>query len=134
MSEADIQAALMGRVESLSLGLPIAWPGVPFSDTNGDYLRVTHMRAEPDRWAFGGADPMFRMGFLQIDLFTIIGEHQVKADVIADNIVDHFPRDLTLTSGGTSVWILKAWAMPGRRDPDGTHWHTPVQVDYRGSA
>lgn len=135
MAEADIQAALMARVESLSLSpaIPVAWPGVPFTGTSGDYLRVSHLRAEPTRWAIRGGDPLDRRGFLQLDLFTVIGPHQVKADVIADSILAHFPRDLKLTSGSAVVRVVKAWARPGQRDPNGTHWQTPVQVDYRAS-
>jgi len=136
MAEADIQAALMARVQTLTLSpaIPVAWPGEPsFESLNGDYLRVSHLRAEPTRWAIGGSDPLDRRGFLQLDLFTVLGPHQVEADVIADSIVAHFPRDLKLTSGSAVVRVVKAWARPGQRDPNGTHWQTPVQVDYRAS-
>lgn len=135
MAEADIQAALMARVESLSLSpaLPVAWPGAPFTDTEGDYIRVSHLRPEPDRPFVNSDDPLDRRGILQLDLFTVLGSHQIEADVIAGSIVAHFPRDLRLTSGSAVVRVVKAWAMTGRPDPNGTHWHTPVQVNYRAS-
>ena len=133
MAEATIQAALMERVESLPGSLPIAWPGVPFDTPSTDFLRVTHMRAEPSRTFVTSADPLERFGLLQIDLFTVVtaGSHQIKADTIADQIITHFPRGLSLASG--RLWVMKSWALPGRRDQDGAHWQTPIRVTYRGA-
>lgn len=133
--EKHIHAALMARVESLTLSpaLPVAFPGVPFSDTAGDYIRVTHLRNMPDRWGILGSDPMDRMGLLQLDLFTTIsgGSWQIVADDIAEDIAAHFPRDLKMTSGGYTAKVFMTRIETGLRDPDGTHWQTPIIVDYR---
>lgn len=131
--ETRIHAALMARVETLSTSLPISYPGVTFDPPAGDHLRVSQLRNEPVRWALDGGMPMDRMGFLQIDLFTRVtnGSYQVTADAQAEEIAEHFPRDLRLTSGGETITIIKAWPMQGRKDPNGTHWHTPIRIEYR---
>lgn len=160
-AEADLHGALMDRVATLEIltllvtedgtfltteagaliatdpaaDIPKAWPAVPFSATAGDYIRVSHVRADPSRPRLDGKEPMDRFGFVALDLFTAIdGRHQIEVDAIADQIVGHFPRDLRLSRGVASVHIVRAWARTGRPDPNGTHWHTPVVVDYRASA
>lgn len=139
-AEAHIHAALMARVQSLSLtpSLSILYPGVsvPGFDASGEYARVTHLPNEPERWGVRGSSAMDRRGFLIVDLFTPIteGSYQVLAIARADDIAAHFEADLTLSSGGYEVQIVKAWPGNGRPDPEGTHWHTPVRVEYRGVA
>ncbi len=133
--EAEVHAALMGRVESLSLSpaVPVAYPGVPFVDTAGDWLRVTHLRNRPVLRTLAPIDKALRLGMLQLDLFKVIGagSWQVTADVLADQIAAHFPRHLDMASGGYRVRVFQTWIDPGAKDPDGTHWQTPVMVDYR---
>lgn len=133
--EASIHAALMARVEALTLSpaLPVSYPGVPFDNTAGAYLRVTHIRNMPVRWGILGSDPMDRMGLLQLDIFTVIsaGSWQIVADNLADSIAAHFPRDLKMTSGGYTARVFSTRVETGIRDPDGTHWQTPIVVDYR---
>jgi|GEM_PF-2174278 len=136
--ETNIHIALMARVELMEavLSMPVAYPGVEFTNTAGDYLRAEHLPNEPFRWGVDGNSPMDRMGFLQLDLFTVIdgGSWQVLAISQAEDIADWFPRDLRLTSGGVTVQLRKTWPQRGRKDPDGTHWHTPIRVEYRATA
>lgn len=139
-AETYIHAALMARAESMTLDpvLPLQYPGVSAPDfsTSGEYGRITHLANEPDRWGVKGTSAMDRTGFLQIDLFTPIDEAswQVLALKRAGEIAAHFPADLKLSSGGFEVQIQKVWPGNGRPDPEGTHWHTPVNVEYRGTA
>lgn len=134
--ETAIHAALMARVETLSTSLPISYPGVTFDAPDGDYIRVTHMRNEADRRTLDGAYGLRRQGILQLDLFTRVtaGSYQVIADGIAEEIAEHFPRDLPLTNSGHKVAIYATTILEGRRDPDIQMWHTPIRVDYRGVA
>ena len=139
-AEAHIHAALMARVQSMSLtpALALHYPGVSDRsiDVSGEYGRVTHLPNVPDRWAIQGSQGMDRTGFLMIDLFTVIteGSYQVLATARADDIAAHFTADLLLTSGGYTVQIEKSYPGIGRKDPNGTHWQTPVNVTYRGTA
>ena len=138
--EAHIHVALMARVESMSLtpSLALQYPGVSDRalDTSGEYARVTHLPNQPDRWGMQGSSPMDRTGFLIIDLFTVIteGSYQGIAIARAGEIAAHFPADLKLSDSGYEVQIEKSFPGIGRKDPNGTHWHTPVEVQYRGTA
>lgn len=133
--EANIHAALMARVEALTLSpaLPVSYPGVPFTAPDGDYIRVTHIRNRPVQRSVGTFTGSERMGLLQLDLFTRIdaGSWQIVADDMADDIAAHFPRGLRMTSNGQLVRVFQSWVAQGVKDPDGTHWQTPVIVDYR---
>lgn len=132
--EASIHAALMGRVESLATSLAIAYPGAAFEDTGGDYLRVTHLRNTPVRWGIDGADPVRRMGILQIDLMTVPQgrSYQVVTDNEADVIIDHFPRGLVITRDGIRIYLESSYALsPSRLD---AHWMTPIRIEYRAEA
>lgn len=138
--EAHIHLALMARVQSMSLtpSLALQYPGISDRslDVTGEYGRVTHLANEPDRWAIKGSDPMDRTGILVIDLFTVIteGSYQVLSKARAGEIAAHFTPDLRLSDGGYEIKVVKAYPGNGRADPNGTHWHTPVNVYYRGTA
>lgn len=134
-AEASIHAALMARVQSLTLApaVPVSFPGVPFDTTAGNYIRVTHIRNRPVQHIITAGVAGERMGLLQIDLFTVItaGSWQIIADDMADDIAAHFPRGLRMTSGGHTARVYQSWVGQSVKDPDGTHWQTPVIVDYR---
>ena len=134
-AETDIHAALIGRLETLTTSLPIHYPGVTFDDTSGEYIRATHLRNDPVRRTYNGAERFMRMGFLRLDVFRRVdaGTYQVTADAQAEAIADHFPPDLVLTSGGETIRVKLTRIETGRKDPNGTHWMTPVVVEYRTS-
>jgi hypothetical protein len=133
--ETDIHKALIGRVETLVTDLPIDYPGTPFTPPEGDYIRVTHIRNEPERWGLLGSSPMDYAGILWIDLFRRVsaGTWQVTSDALAEAIADHFPRDLRLTSGSTQVIVYKTFLDLGEKDPNTTHWRTAIKVFYRSN-
>lgn len=138
--EAHIHVALMARVQSMSLtpSLALQYPGISDRsiDVSGEYARVTHLPNEPDRWGIKGSSAMDRTGFLILDLFTRIteGSWQGLAVSRAGQIAAHFPADLRLSDSGYEVKIEKSYPGIGRKDPNGTHWHTPVEIQYRGTA
>lgn len=128
MSEASIRAALETRLDALSPALATAWENndyTPVADT--PYQRVHLMRAEPENPTFDA----FRrkLGFLQVTLFYPQGDGPAAAEARADLLSAHFPRGLTLTSGGYKVIIDGTpYVMPGFVDED--RWAVPVRVPY----
>jgi hypothetical protein len=131
--ETDIHAALMARVESLTLtpAPTIVWPGFP-ADQAAYWLRVTHLPNVPERGTLDGTVDLDRQGILQLDLMNEMGRHEVVYIDRAQDIIAHFPQRLRLTSGGAMVRIVKAYALGGRATGD--HWMTPVRVEYRAEA
>jgi hypothetical protein len=129
--EASIHTALMARAETIPGGYAVAWPGVPFTETD-EYLAVSHLPNNAERVALHGTYGLDRMGILQITLCAPLGKHEAVYIEQAGQIAEHFPRDLALSSGGVTVRVVKAELGPGFAD--GQHWRVPVSVYYRGRA
>lgn len=133
--EVDIHAALMDRAISLTTSpvMPKAFPGVASDVRSGDYLEVIHLPNEPNRTELESARPLDHFGFLQINIFRRISANNwdIMSKVIASQIITHFSPGLRLTYSTTTVKVVKCWSGQGRKDPEGTHWQTPVFIEYR---
>lgn len=133
--ETEIHAALMDRAASLSVtpSMPKLYAGAEEDTAMGDYLLITHLPNEPVRTELESARPMDHFGFLQVDIFRLVKANSwdILSKVIADQIISHFERGLNLSYGATSVKVVRSFAKNGRKDPNGTHWHTPVLIEYR---
>lgn len=132
--EAEIHAALMDQAISLDVtpSMPKAFAGVSSDVRNGDYLEIIHLPNEPIRTELESARPMDQSGFLQVQIFRLIAPNNwdILSKVIAGQIATHFARGLVLTYSATKVKVVKCWAGQGRKDPNGTHWQTPVFIEY----
>lgn len=132
--DTNIHAALMDRAITLTTtpAMPKAYAGVPSDVRDGDYLEIAHLPNEPVRTELESARPLDQFGFLQIDIFRRVSPNgwDIMSKVIADQIVAHFTRGIRLTYSGTTVKVVKCWAGRGRKDPNGTHWQTPVFIEY----
>lgn len=132
MSETEVHAALMARIEALATSLPIEYPGRAFTPpAGGDWLRVTHMPNTPDRPGLSASASLRRMGFLQIDLFAQLDRHEIEYIEAARPIADHFNRDRRLTNGNSRVVIVNSYVGRGRKDDRASLWMVPVVVEYR---
>lgn len=132
--ETEIHAALMDQAASLSItpAMPTAFPGVSDDVREGDYLEVFHLPNEPTRTELESARPMDYFGFLQYNIYRRVTANSwdVMSKVIADQIKAHFPPGIRLTYSGTTLKVVKCWARNGRKDQNGTHWQTPVFIEY----
>lgn len=132
--ETDIHAALMDRAASLSVSpaMETAFPGVADDVRDGDYLEVFHIPNEPSRTELESARPMDYFGFLQYNIFRRVSANSwdVMSKVIADQVRAHFAPGTRLTYSTTTLKVVKCWAGQGRKDPNGTHWQTPVFIEY----
>lgn len=127
--EAQVLAALIGRVKTLALTppIPLAYREIP-AERPESYIEVDYLPNEAQRRYLAG-DRLDREGILQLSLCLPIGQFEIVYRETAAQIAAHFPGDMRLTSGATIVLIVKS--VVGRGLPDGAHWRTPVSVYYR---
>lgn len=127
-TEALIWEALRGRVESLPLSLPIAWPGSVYEPGAGDWLAVGRTTQPPRRMLIARG-PHDRIGTLTIAYCALIGGDSSWYEKRAGLIAAHFPEDLLLPFGGLTVRIREAsHVQEGYRD--GGWWRVPVNVKW----
>lgn len=109
-AESDIMAALFGRVASFvaSPALPIAWPNVVFTPpANQRYLRVQFVPNVANRLFLGSAEPHQLLGLLQLSVYGSKGSGEATTRALAASVAAHFPADLELSTGGTTVRVTK---------------------------
>lgn len=128
--EADILGALMSRVNSLGLGVPVAWPGVNFDPpADGKYIAATFIPNGAGRVAISTGTAHRHIGMLQLSVFWPRGAGQVAPLEKASEIVDGFTTDLKLTAGSNTVRITKKPDLAGPlTEPHATH--VPVTVSW----
>lgn len=129
MSDKAIRAALETRLSAIGSPLATAWENLEFEPTPGvPYQRVSILRAEPENPELSGT--LVRLsGFMQVTLFYPQADGPGAAEAKAEAIRAHFPRKLTLSSGGVSVVIDPTpYVMQGFADGD--RWAVPVRVPY----
>lgn len=128
--ETDIHAALMARVEAMSLTpeLVVTYPADPVSQA-AEFLRVTHLPNVPNRREVREGGATQYLGILQLDLMSPFGRHEVFYIKRADSIAAHFAPDLKMTSGAAVVDVWQSYRLGGRSTGD--HWMTPLRIEYR---
>lgn len=132
--ETKIWLALKGRVETIPLAFPRAWPKQSFTPTTGQaWIRVTHLPNANSRPFLGSDDPMFRQGLLQIGLMTPLTGQVAEVDLQwAGSIAKHFWDDLparTIFHDGMTVTIQRAPDVAGAFRED-AWWFTPISIRY----
>lgn len=131
---ADIYLALMGRVETLTVGspaLPIAYPEQnPVFDPataapDGKYLDV---RDFPNRNAWEGlAGSEVKQGLLQITVAWPKNKGLVAPKQAADEVIVHFAKGTVMTSGSARVTVNKVpWQSPPLSDDTEVRVHVTV--------
>jgi hypothetical protein len=128
--EAELVAALMGRVKTLvtTPALPVLYREQPVGNKPEAYIEVDHLPNQSDRRYLAGGR-LDRAGILQLTLCLPIGNFEVWHRERAGQVAAHFPADLRLVQGSTTVVIYQTDV--GRGLPDGGHWRTFVSVYYR---
>lgn len=132
--ETRIWLALKGRVETIPLAFPKAWPKQSFTPTVGQpWLRVTFLPNANSRPFLGSDDPMFRQGLLQIGLMTPLNGQSFEVDnQWAGEIAEHFWGDLTgrkLFYDGVTVTIQRAPDVAGAFREDAWQF-TPISIRW----
>lgn len=117
MSILAIRRALEQRIEALEPTFPTAWENEEFEPGEVAFQKVFLLPNNTVSPTFGSTELVREQGLLQISLYypTTGGMEDVYTKVEA--IRAHFPKGLTLTSGGVNVQIEKrASVAPAMRD------------------
>lgn len=88
-----------------SLGLPVAWPNIPFTPPDSSpYGRVYVLPAQTVGQDLGGQLRTYQ-GILQINVIAPAGSGVNQARGLALSIADAFPEGLPLVGGDLTVYI-----------------------------
>ena len=83
----------MRRVDSLGLGLPVAWGNVDFKPpSNGRYLAATFIPNGNSRVAITTGAPHQYRGLLQVSVYWKRDEGTAAPVEVAGQVAEHFPR------------------------------------------
>jgi hypothetical protein len=125
--EASIRAALSERLDGLDTDLPILWENRKNLPTAGNWMLAQLIR---NRTARLGIAPMHRWpGILQVSVMTGLGEGPMAGDRIAEQVAAHFPADLRLVHGTTTVRVTEAPSVAGGL-VSGGWWEVPVSIYF----
>lgn len=92
-----IRKALDSHLASLPLGVPIAWPNIPF-DPNGAYLRPTLLPNRPDQAELGRDGRNVHEGIYQVDAFYPSGYGVRDAEATCEALIAAFKRGTIIVS------------------------------------
>lgn len=113
MSKAsEIPAALLEHLSGLQAGspaLPIAYPDVAFDPASdapaGKYVEARYFRNAP-AWE-GVSSGVVDQGLLVVSVVWPKGQGVIAMNAAAQDVADHFPKGLALTSGATRAKISR---------------------------
>lgn len=135
-SEAQIAAALMARLASLTLSpaLPVAYPDVAFTKpTSGMWLETALFPAPTEAITVAHDGINSHTGFLQVTVVSPQNQGAVKVQEVVAKIIQHFKRGAKMADGATTVQIVQPpYASPTFKDEPYTR--TPVTVRYQAFA
>lgn len=102
--DADIATALLERALTIPGGLPLAQPNINYAPVLGlPFNRLALFGIPPVNTFIDQGERL--EGFMQVSCFRPVGEGIIQGKLAADQVVDHFPRGLSLTSGATTIRI-----------------------------
>ncbi|MEQ6281183.1 phage tail terminator-like protein [Kluyvera huaxiensis] len=88
-----------------SLGLPVAWPNIPFTPPdNAPYGRVYVLPAQTVGQDLAGEMRTYQ-GILQLNIIAPTGSGVTQARGLAKSVSDAFPEGLALVDGDLAVYI-----------------------------
>lgn len=122
----NIQNALTSQLANI-VGLPpIAYSNVEFNPVQGSsYIRPTLIPAKSVIYSLTQGK---HMGIYQVDIFTQVDKGSAPLFLIADSIRDAFKANLSLVSGGDTIFIQEVGISKAQR-VDGW-WTCFVEVNY----
>lgn len=130
--EALIADALFRHLSTLSLSpaLQIAWQGTSYDPPSdgGAYLRASYIPNTVDTATISRWDR--RYGIFQVDVMWPENKGVIPAAEVAGQIADHFPRDTTKLTAGTSTVKIYRTPVIGSALPDPPRMMIPVSVYY----
>ena len=123
----DLQAALDGRLATLSGGYSIAWPNTKFEpEANQTFLSPSFLPAGTEQVGLGSTGKDETNGIYQIDVVYPAGSGR---STIPDSVADHFKRGTVLSYNGLNVRIRSVSIDPAVTE--GAFHFVPVTVDFQ---
>jgi hypothetical protein len=83
--------------------------------TGKDFCRASLITPRPTRATLGLSGRDRLIGLYQIDLFTSLNTGSSTINVLADDLVAHFPRSLILSQDDCTVTMRMTWRETGAR-------------------
>ena len=129
----SIRAAFVTKLQTFT-GLPsVAWENVPFTPVTGiTYIQPFLLPGEPFQAEIGTNGANRHSGVYQISIFAPTGGGMAATNTLAGSLCDHFKRGTSLTYGGVTVTVQKAYPSPAMQETDRVH--IPVTVIFRCDA
>ena len=131
MSFLNVKIAMEKRLALVSGALPTARENMNFTPTVGvAYQRVNFLRAAPEDLTKGRKLTRIR-GILQVSLFypSPAATGTTLPDSMASSVAAMFKPVLTLTEGGTKVFITETAAI-STGFAEGDRWVVPVSIPW----
>lgn len=127
----EIQAALDGHLNTwaVSVDLSVAWENIAYEPTITEaFVKPAILPAQPSTASLGENGLNRLTGVYQVSLFYPAWEGSGTARDTADSLISHFKRGTSLTSGGVTIEIERAWRSPAVQEPD---WYQiPVSIAW----
>lgn len=129
MSIVNARNALLARLATLTPPVSTAFENQAFTPTAGTpYQTVTLLPNTPDNPSMGSS--YYReVGLLQVSLCYPTNKGSGDALARAQLLRDHFPRGLTLTSGGDTI-IVRLTPSIAPAFTQGDRYIVPVTIDW----
>lgn len=127
MTDADVQAAIGQALAAVSVLPAIVWPNKDATPAL-PYLVFDPVPVGRISRTLAGASET-ASGYVLVTVVSKQNEFATIAQAIAQTIVNAFPRGLRITTTGGKVLINQPTRIMQAYD-DGTHWRTPVRVEY----
>lgn len=123
MSNSAVRSALFGRVQTLSAGTPVAWPGQLF-EPPALWWDVSLAPNEPERLFIGNAGAR-QAGILLVGVMSQPTQSWASSEIVRMG----FLQDDVYSSAGVKVRIVKS-AFERQAFRDGAFWRIPVVVPF----
>ena len=137
-----IWMALKGRIDTLPLPYPKAWPAETFElPTDGNtilpYLRIGRVVASPVGEMINYGKPHLRTGFIIVTLVYPMSRGEIPKDNaaafydnIAGEIAEHFRDGTHVSFDGVCVSVTN-YPHVQEGYSDGGYWNVPVRIPWR---
>lgn len=128
---ATIRNALFSHLATLSIGLPVAWPGEAYQPPAGAYLKADWLPNRTSGDFMANDSTQEHMGLLQVTVMVPSGSNaQATATGHADSIATHFARGTVIDLSGLRVRIDQPPSVaPAVIEQD--RFGVPVTIRYR---
>ena len=131
MNEAVYQA-LVTQLKTVA-GLPTLQLENTVVQAKGSFMRATLIRSRPEQLTVGASGRDLHGGLFQVDIFVPVNTGTTAANVLADKVIDAFPRGLAFNLDGVQMYVRIAYRETAGRINDQFH-QVPVVVEWQAIA